>query len=140
MSEQFYEDKKVLSVEDGSAEGTKRVILEDTAFDVPAWEAEMTLSETVSSASDGRNNRAIHVAGEILKLLLSLNVRAEEVGFYLQKVVNSLKQNEQVAITRAFGYADPNDVRLADWDSMNKLNEYYENRDLHPEQSSGAQS
>lgn len=122
----YFENKKIIEIVDGYKEGVKRIQLEDCSFEIPEWEIIATQTEEVSNPSDGRNSRGNYVAEQILKLLKELDIRVEEAGFYLQKVVNSLQDTEGIAILNAFGFYPKtqeergeikNRMRLSDWET-----------------------
>ena len=115
----YFEDKKIIEVADGVDLGTKRLSTEEGSFDVPEWEWEATKTEEVSSGSEGRNSRGNYVVGKILELLRDLNIRTEEIGFYLQKVVNSYQDTEQIAILNALGLKVKNSLEATE--AKNKI-------------------
>ena len=57
---------------------------------IPKWEAELLITDQPTDPVDARNLRGNYVAGKVLELLLSLNVKVDELKFYLRKVDDSI--------------------------------------------------
>ena len=123
----FYEDQEIIEESEGFKEGIKRIVTVEGGFDLPQWEYDAVITEEKSDATSGRNNRAIPVARKIIDILEEMDVRVEEIGFYLQKVLQSLKQREGETVLRAFGFRPTNEVemgqlenevRISNWDSI----------------------
>lgn len=125
----YYEDKKIIEQvfnEDGSARVTVGCDCEDKAtcgcyngsFDISAWEFDVNSGEEKIDASSARNNRAVYVVDEVYSLLKKLDVRTEEVGYYMQKLMAKFQGVEQAAIIAAFGKTQDDDIRLSDWEKQ----------------------
>lgn len=108
----YYGSEKVLGVEEGYKENIKRIKTEKWADDFPSYELEASLSTQPISLSDLRNNRLNVVAQKTMQLWLDLNLRLEDLGPLMQKLVNTIQQNEQKAILKLYGLMDKNDLRL----------------------------
>jgi len=128
----YYGKQKILSVEDDAKEGYKRVELEldppvenkdgskDVAekISVPEWELTALTNEEPVDLTDQRNRRAFHVVKKMLELFLELDVRAEEVPYYLSRVVSSLNINEETAMLKLYGISSKDDLRLSHMDEV----------------------
>lgn len=131
----YYEDKKITNVEDGIVKGMKRVSYEIKipiegqddlkpgeepkteiaieTIDIPDWELDAsTFIDKPGDATDGRNRRAIFVVDNLYKVLEQLDIRPHELAFYMQKLVDKIKGQEEQATVEAFGLEDKFDLRL----------------------------
>lgn len=124
----FFGEQEVLETTEGT-EGTLRVKLkinppkknedgsEDVAetIDIPKWEFDACAKSIIANAGDMRNSRANQVALEILLLLKKLDVRVEEIGYYMTKVMDSLQMTEQNVVLKVHGIENKYDLRLSHW-------------------------
>jgi hypothetical protein len=91
MSKQFYENRAIKDQAETSDGLVVGLLFEDgSSINIPKWESEFLVTDSEINETDARNLRANYVAGKILEVLLNLDVKMEEVGYYLKKVNDSL--------------------------------------------------
>ena len=119
MSEtMYYGEKPIVKIEDGYTPTIKRVTFADGAEDLPTWDVDVVASPTPLDPSEVRNRRGIYVVGKALELLKSLDVRVEEIPYYIQKLVASLEDNEAFLWLKIFNRDSKYEVRLSDWTKL----------------------
>ncbi len=108
----YYGEDLITFVEDSTTPNTKRVTTEKGSFDVPEWEFVACASKDPRDLTELMNERAKVVVGKVLGLFLELDVRTEELPYYISKVLHSMENNEEIAKLIAFGFKPENIVDI----------------------------
>lgn len=110
----FYGDKKVKELLPGFEPGTKRVVLEDGAQDLPSWEASACITNWPTDLTEIRNLRCIYIAEKIYEVFKELNVRVtqSEMQFLFQKMMTTMENLQKNAMLGAFGVSQEGDIRI----------------------------
>lgn len=129
----FFEDKKILSVEDSVVPGFKRVHVEyekgsdeavekvEEKFEVPEWELTVVSSEEKRDASYGRYMRELYVTSRMYNdVFKALSIRADEIPVYIRRLLDTCQENEEKAVAAAFGVENRSDIRISDWHKEEK--------------------
>lgn len=114
----YFSTYEILNVED-TKDGYKRVELKNTKdeedhikVDMPEWELNACATEEPTTDSDVRNLSAIYVVDKIYDKMLELDVRMDDVGYIVQKLMAKIQGEEKNSVLENFGVEYSYDVRL----------------------------
>lgn len=128
MDNFYWEDKKILNVEDVE-DDYKKITFELTNYKenadgskdvaetivVPEWELRVVSTTEPSDSSEARNSRGNYIVEKLFEILNDHNIRTDEISFIIQKLIGKLKGEEENAILNNFGVTRSEDVRLWNW-------------------------
>lgn len=126
----YFEDKKILNVEDAARIGFKRLHVsyelaakEDGAepevveekFDVPEWELTAVSSETKKDASYGRYMRELYVTQRLYNVLREMDVYVDEISVYIRRLLETCEVTENKAVAHYMGLENRREARIEHW-------------------------
>ena len=99
----------------------KKISIDDTheMFTIPEWELN-ACSATEPCVEQEHltvllRRRADYVVSKIIKEFKELDVRTDDIGYYMRHLLDSMQQSEDKSTLKAFGVSEIGEVRISTW-------------------------